>query len=168
MIPVIQTTDIDETLRRVIHSINYSEDVLAFPTITTEVNANSSAPNAVTGVNCWVGFAVDRATFRQRLKDAQWGLYAAGLVTGSSGSVAISLQYVTDAGVLVPLGPAASILVPAGGFQKAMVGPADVFGSPGVPQGEAVPALALTAQTSSGTASLLGWVSWVRFLPPLA
>lgn len=169
MIPVIQTADTMETLRRVVHSINFSEDVFAFPIIPVKTAFMTAAPSVLTGTNAWVGVAVDRATFRKRLKDKRWALYAAGaLDNGDANGTTLTLVYVKDDGSLVTLGTPTT--VPGGaGFQKIMLGPVDVFGSAGVPAGESVPMLGLTAQKAAGAnGALTGWCLWLRLLPPTA
>src|SRR5689334_16110332 len=125
MIPVVQTVDTTETLRRIVQSITYSEDVLAFPIVPIGQAFTTATPTAAgAGTKLWVGVAVDRPTFRRRLKDARWAVYAAGLVnTRDANTAVIGLQYVKDDGMLVPLGVS---LVPAGpGFTKWMLGPFD-------------------------------------------
>lgn len=167
MIPVIQSGRADEDLRRVIHSINFSEDVLAFPMIPVAQGFSTDMPTtAFGGVNLWIGCSVDRSIFRERLKDSRWAVYAAGIVdTVDANAAVLGLVYVTDAGVIVPLGGIGILAGP--GFAKAQMGPFDVFGTAGVPPNEVIPMLGMTAQkTAGGNGALLGWTLWIRFLPP--
>ena len=157
MIKVIQTPDGPETLRRVVHSINYSEAVLAFPAVGSQESV------AAGGFTAFGGVAVDRSVFREVLPDARWAVYAAGWVQPQDANVAtLRLVYQKDDVSLVTLGDTTAT---GNSWQKIAIGPFDVFGTASVPAGETIPMVRLIVLKDAGTAALVqNWNVWVRFL----
>jgi hypothetical protein len=120
-----------------------------------------------TSLTLFGGVAVDRDTFRRRLPDARWLAYAAGWVDpGDANTATISLRYEKDDGTTVLLG---SVTQAGAGRVKKLIGPVDVFGTGGVPAGEAVPMVRIAAQKAAGVnGTLENWTLWIRYLAPKA
>jgi hypothetical protein len=159
MIKVVHTGQVAEDTRRIIHALNFSEAIHA---VTPSLAAFSTGAPAL-GANLVGGLVVDRSIFRTVLPDARWFVYAAGLVNPGDGNTAtVALQYVKDTGVLVMLGSATAV---GAGWAKLSMGPFDVFGTAGVPAGETIPAIVMTAQKNAGVnGTLSAWTIWTRFL----
>lgn len=161
MIKVVQTGNPLEDVRRLAHSVNFSEAILAFPAVGSVEAFTTAAPTLV--VNSFGGVAVDRSVFRRLLPDARWAIYAAGYLETNDGSNAtVGLAYQTDAGALVSLGTV-TVSTPGGKFA---LGPFDLFGTGGVPNTETVPIIRLTAQKAAGVnGEIMASCVWVRYLP---
>jgi hypothetical protein len=157
VIKVVKAADDAETLRRVVHSLNYSEVPLPFHALVFETVA-FGAPTI------YGGCSVDRSVFRKRLPDTRWFASAAGVVNPTDAAgVTLDLVYLTNAIAAVSLGAATFL---GAGAVKATLGPFDVFGTGGVPAGETVPIIALRAtKLVAGVATLSHWNIWIRFLP---
>lgn len=110
------------------------------------------------------GFVIDRETFRRLLPDDRWVLYAAGFVNPNDGNTAtISLVYQKNDGTLVTL-PGA-ITQSGGGLIKRVMGPVDLYASPGVPA-ENIPVVRIHAAKNAGVdGELFSWTLWLRLLP---
>lgn len=113
----------------------------------------------------FAGFAVDRSVFRKTLPDARWLVYAAGWLNPGDGNTAtVRLAYEKDDGTLATLATLAQV---GGGRLKAKLGPADLFGSAGVPAGETIAMIRLGAVKNTGVnGTVENWTIWVRFLAP--
>jgi hypothetical protein len=158
VIPVSSTSSLEERVRRIEHSINYSEVDLPFPALTgPALDVVAGAPAGSGGI------AVDRSIFRRLLPDARWVVYAAGLVNPQDANIAtVSLVYTTDAIANVTLG---SVTATGAGFSKKSMGPFDVFGTGGVPAGETIPVIRLVMSKNAGTDALFQtWTIWLRLL----
>lgn len=163
MIPFLtRTGDVQRDLDNLFHVLRDSEDILAFPAVTAEVAFTTATPTLAT--NTFGGIAVDRSDFRRRLRDNRWIVSAAGWVdTGDGNGATLQLVYVRDNGTFVVLG---TLVVPGGTVSKMTFGPFDVFATVGVPAGEQIPVVALTAQKASGANGVLFvWDVWLRLLP---
>lgn len=110
------------------------------------------------------GWSVDRSVFRQRLPDARWYVYAAGLVNpGDANTATLTLRYVKDDGTTVTLGTNAST---GATLQKRVMGPFSLFGTGGVPAGETVVVIELHGVKSAGVdGTARHWTCWTRYLP---
>ena len=155
MIPVVQTGDTAEDIRRLVHSVNFSGVVVP---VTAVASDQAIAPSGLIAVG---GVAVPRAVMRTLLPDARWLVYAAGFLNpGDGNALTVSLRYEKDDTTNVVL---TSAPFSGSGFQKVILGPADVFGTAGVPPGEAVPMIRLYAQKAAGASGLLSaWTLWLR------
>lgn len=158
MIKVQRSDDEKENVRQAIHSINFSPEVLPFCAITGTETVAFGAPQV------FGGCAVDRTRFRTRLPDDRWIITAYGVVgPGDVNGVDLDLVYTTDAIATVSLGGATFT---GGAPLKGSLGPFDLFATPGVPQGETIPIVALRATKKvGGNATLAQWCIWIEFLP---
>jgi len=161
VIRVAQSGEPQEDIRRIIHSLHYSEDIRVVSAVGSE-EAVAVAPGTVYG-----GLAVDRSIFRKLQQDARWFVYAAGWVkTDGAHAVTLGLQYEKDNAAVVVLGTL--VAAATGAYTKRAFGPFDVFGTAGVPAGETIPIVTLTATVAAGgagTAFVRDWNLWVRLLP---
>jgi hypothetical protein len=156
VIKVSSTSSVEERVRRIEHSINYSNVILTFSCADANTTITAGAGNVFFG-----GCAVDRAWSRTVLPDAQWVVRAAGFANSGDGNpFVVSLIYQTNALAVVTLGSATTSVA---GFVKLAMGPFDVFGTGGVPAGEAIPVIRIIANKGAGTnAQIAAWTIWLE------
>jgi|SRR5215469_10722215 len=158
MIKVTQHGTVEERLRKLEHSVNFSEWIHAFP-------CADQATAIVTGGGSFFfgGIAVDRSVFRKLLPDARWLVYAAGLAAaGDANPLTVALSYRSDGGGVTTLG---STTTSVAALTKVSLGPFDVFATGGVPAGETIPVIRLFASKGVGAnGSIVAWNIWLRLL----
>jgi len=165
MIKVMETGDARQDTRRLIHSVNYSEEIRVVA-VQDPVSPVAVAATFLGDSYSTMGLAVDRSVFRRLQPDARWLVYAAGFADpGDANILTIDLVYQSAAVGLILLG---STTRTGAGFVKVGFGPFDVFtpGGPVAPT-EAIPIIRLGARKNVGaTGALAVWNIWLRLLAP--
>lgn len=158
MIRVPDIGTADERFAKITQSIN-SSPILLSASVVDGVTAITTTAASLGGI------AVDRSWLRKLAPDTRWVARAYGLVDpADANGVTIYCEYVSDAIALTTLG---SITPTGAGYQKASMGPFDVFGTGGVPAGETIPIVRLRAQkVTSGSANLAQWTLWLELRAP--
>lgn len=163
MIKVVQThANPEETLRRLVHAANFSEENRGFVAIGAVVTVTF-----VGGAQAFGGCTVDRRVFRKLLPDDRWYIYAAGIVNPTDANgVTIDLEYIPGSsgaaiGAALLLGTATYV---GAGAIKQTLGPFDLYAT--ASKADDTPVIRLKATKLVGaTCTLSNWNVWVRFLP---
>lgn len=162
MIKVVQTPNPDETLRRLVHSVNFSETPLPFPCVTAPAVVAFGAPQT------FGGMTFDRRVFRALLPDERLYVYAAGIVEpADANGCKIEIEYIpgVDGGVVgaaVLLGTETYV---GAGVTKQALGPFDVYGTGGTSKADDVTVIQLKVTKLIGaTTTVADWCLWARFL----
>jgi hypothetical protein len=161
MMKVAQTGNDHEDIGRLVHAVNFSEAIIGPANVNLDSNQTPFS-SAAGNVFSRQALAIDRSVFRELLPDARWLVYAAGFLNSSDGNtVTATLTYQDDSTTVVVLGSVSH----AAGWAKKVIGPLDVFGTPGVPTGESVPMIRLHfSKATAGTGECAGWCLWLRLL----
>jgi hypothetical protein len=157
MIKLTSQGTVEERLRHLEHSVNYSEWIQAFPCADAQASVVVGAPVILGGI------AVDRSIFRKLLPDARWLVYAAGFAAANdANTLSMSLVYQLDNTTLQQLGVVSTTTA---GFIKLSMGPFDVFATGGVPAGETIPVIRLRGiKVAGANGSFVAWNIWLRLL----